>query len=517
VLLFLILKDIIDLTKILRTRDRSKIDRLRAHSQEAETLLGVASEFESMTTGLKAAKRTYADSLSPAIRFELEQGLVPSTVFHCAVVRVDVNGYTQMVLERRPEFVSTVLNQYFKAANEIIARYRGHVYQYVGDEIVFHFKADGGNDPLPMALAAVRSLFEAAHEIDRGLKPERIPFIVKASIACGPLRFIALDSGYAFSGVPLIESVRMLGKIEERENNILALYANDFSRVADLAFEYQRRNVEFKGFQSQTSIVEIKDFVPVKHWLEQSDFKRLQFYRADADSAETLNHIERNLDNLSRENFSTLYHNLRQSVHGEAQAALKESFLRVFLKTNEWAKSPAPNGAVFLASLTKLGAQILKPQDLTASIRQLLEANLQHHEQRVRANTVEALDHLAPGKFDFRVMISEPFNRVAADALIAVGKQEYTHQVHRQLKGFMQSKDPKFVASGLYVAAHLYIHHYQTDPVYFRANRQFLEIPAWISEHLQNPSEMVRIRAERSMKMVTEIDVGAQPGRRHAS
>ncbi len=463
-LLYLVLKDILDLTKILRQKNRGGSQLVKVRTREADLLLTVTNQYEAMSKSLKLSNESLAESLSPAVRYELNQGTKAPHVFSAVVVRIDVNGYTQMFLEQKDEFVSATLNKYFKQAAEVIQRYGGHIYQYVGDEIVFHFKESEFKNVRAQALSCVRSLFEIAEDLDEDLRPQGIPFGVKAAMAPGKLRFIHLDTGFAFAGVPLIESVRMLGKIEERNANVVALYSEDFKDLDFLAVPFKRLQVEFKGFSKQAEIIEIKEFAKVESVLEEKDWERLKYFRSDRDLTAALKFLRENMGQLSRQEFAAFYSVLRtipvEKVGGYVSEAFAQAFVEIVQKANG-----EQEGDRIVASLTNLAARLLKSGAFDERVREIMEKNLEHSDQRVRANTVLALDELSPETYSFREMFALPFNRAAADALMVEGKREYTADIHRFLKNFLESEDPFFTASGLYVLANLYDYHRQKDPV----------------------------------------------------
>lgn len=500
-LLYLVLKDILDLTKILRKKDRSGSQLVKIRTREADLLLTVTNQYENMSKSLKLSNESLAESLSPAVRYELNEGTKAPHVFSAAVVRIDVNGYTQMFLEQKDEFVSSTLNKYFKQAAEIIQRYGGHIYQYVGDEIVFHFKQSDFTNVRAQALSCVRSLFEVAEDLDEDLRPQGIPFGVKASISLGKLRFIQLDTGFAFAGVPLIESVRMLGKIEERNANILAMYAEDFNGLEFLAKPFKRMQVEFKGFSKQAEIIEVKEFEGVNSCLEEKAWDQLKLFRSDRDLVKALQYLRAHMAKLSREEFSEFYNVLRTIPIQKVGGHVAEAFARVFVEITPLAQN-SPEGDRVVASLTNLAARLLRSGAFDERVRELMEQNLKHKDQRVRANTVLALDELSPETYSFREMFSLPFNRAAADALMVEGKREYTQDIHRFLRNFLDSEDPFFMASGIYVLANLYDYHRQKDPIYFKANEWLGEIPQLLRRHLGSENAMVRKRAEMSLNLV---------------
>lgn len=506
-LIFFVLKDILDLARVLRSKDRRFADLIKIRTQEAETILAVTNQFERVNETLKLSNQTYSESISPAVKYELSQDTPVPHLFPAIVVRIDVNGYTQMFLERKDKFVTDTLNRYFRMASEIVGRYGGHIYQFVGDEMVFHFKELDDPESRELAMSCVRSLFEVAEDMDTDLRPQGVPFVVKASMARGRLRFIRLDTGYAFAGLPLIESVRMLGKIEEREHNVLALYAEDYKAVESFAPVYKRSQVEFKGFYKQTEIVEIKEFNNLKRVLDQRYYSQLKYHRSDGDLCAIMRHVGERLNRVTKEEFLEVYKILRAMNIERVNGLVVETFSGLFVTVDSWAsadqKSELRN--FLIASMTNVAAKLLQSGAMNEVVRKRMERNLEHPDQRVRGNTILALDELSPETYSFKEMFSLPYNRAAADALVAEGRRDYSQEVHRFLKSFLISPDPFFVASGLYVCAFLYNFHRERDSVYFKANSWLQEIPRLIQSCREHQDPMVRRRAQISHSIIEEI------------
>lgn len=505
-LLYFNLKDIIDLTNILRTKSRRGTELIKVRTREAETLVNVTSEFERVAAGLRLENETISETLSPAIREEINTDTPVGTAIDCCVVRVDLNGYTQSFLDKKEVFMSDMLNRYFQAAGEIIERYGGLIYQYVGDEIVFHIKMLKGEpegEAARKALGCVRGIFEIADRLDEEFHPQGVPFKVKASFVTGQLRFVKLDRGYAFSGLPLIESVRMLGKIDEKKENVLAFYSSEEAYVKPLCKIDKHLRVSFKGFREKSEISEVKEFVPMNKLLKDQNQSLLALYRSDTDLETLLTNVSDTIDEIKVEDFMSLYKALRETTITRVGGGVAKAYERLLEVVSDRADR-IPELTVILASVINLGSVLLRAGAMNVKVRKLLESHLKHPDQRVRGNAIMALDELSPETYSFREMFSQPYNRAAADALIAEGRRDYCGEVHSFLKTFLSSNDPFFVASGLYVMAYLYNYHRDRDPVYFKANPHLREVPDMLERHMSDDHPMVKKRAEISLHQVSE-------------
>ncbi len=495
------LQDILRFTKSLQSIRPKPMNPSEARSVEGQIILSTAQEQAHQHLRLATSNQALSQSLSPAIRHELEIGSKPPRTYMAAVARVDINGYTQMFLERKSELVTEILNKYFEKANDVITRYRGFVYQYVGDEIVFHFKQDETTKGLSiesLALSAVRGLFEAADEMKSELETKGVPFGVKGSIATGPLQFIKLDQGFAFAGVPLISSVRMLGKIEEREHNTVAMFVKDFSKAESVAVAHKRHQTTFKGFQENQEITEIQNFFPINQSLNEFDKESLAYRRTDRDLTSIFEHIRKGGGHLNPENTRFLLNHVRGIPIHLTNEAVKASFLALLEDALHWPKE----GNMILGALVSLAPSLFRgPQDKT-QILSVLRQCLSFNDTRVQANAILAMDELSSGAIGFRDYFTADSNRVAADAMLAEGRKEYTPEVHLSLKKLLRSQSDYHAASAVFVFAYLFDHHRRTNPVYFAANRLLAEIPGLIESASARPSERVASSVKRARGLI---------------
>src|SRR5690606_37329988 len=141
-------------------------------------------------------------------------------------------------------------------------RYDGLIYQFVGDEIVFHIKETEKQDAALKALFCVKGLFEEAQLLEKKYsETDGVVFKLKASWSRGKMRLIKLDQGHAFSGLPLIESVRLLNHIDNTTHQFLVINALEYPRIKDSVLVFSRSDVTLKGFAEASQIVRIKYFI----------------------------------------------------------------------------------------------------------------------------------------------------------------------------------------------------------------------------------------------------------------
>ncbi len=468
ILVYLFLKDIINLTQILANRDRSKLANLKSLSKEGQTLLTATQSYESTNKYLEYENRYYSDSLTPAILHEMKSGQKAPYAFQSTMIRVDLNGYTQIFLDKKDEYVTEIMNTYFIKARELIERYNGLIYQYVGDEIVFHIKEDKQNSQA-LALACLRSVFEAAQQIEASL-PEGADhyFKVKGSFVLGKIRFVNQDSGFALSGLPLIESARLLSQVDDKASSSVTFYAEASDSVEGLCTVSDTKETLLKGFSKPSTLFRAKNFTTVTEAL-QKDVSLLTYFRSDEDLCAAYEFLSAEIESGKDQSFFTAFGILKTykvRMSGDMQAEAFTSFLRTIQNANKAGKA---NDKVLSAAIS-LASNFVPSYLVKESLLEVLNSCLEHSDPRVQANTIIVLGDLAQDIAFLRRFVYSKNNRVSADALLISGKRDLDKELAEKLKEYLDSKNPLFQASGRFVVKSLDEHYRNTDPIFYETN-----------------------------------------------
>ncbi|WP_374034489.1 adenylate cyclase [Bdellovibrio bacteriovorus] len=476
---YLFLKDILDITQILSNRDRSKLASIKTLSKEGRTLLQATQTYESTKKYLEHENRYYSDSLTPAILHEMKSGQKAPYAFQSTMIRVDLNGYTQIFLDKKDEYVTEIMNTYFIKARELIERYNGLIYQYVGDEIVFHIKEDKQNSQA-LALACLRSVFEAAQQIEASL-PEGADhyFKVKGSFVLGKIRFVNQDSGFALSGLPLIESARLLSQVDDKASSSVTFYAEAAESVEGLCTVSDTKETLLKGFSKPSTLFRAKNFTTVTEAL-QKDVSLLTYFRSDEDLCVAYEFLSAEIESGKDQSFFTAFGILKTykvRMSGEMQAEAFTSFLRNIQNANKAGKA---NDKVLSAAIS-LASNFVPSYLVKESLLEVLSFCLEHSDPRVQANTIIVLGDLAQDIAFLRRFVYSKNNRVSADALLVSGKRDLDKELAEKLKEYLDSKNPLFQASGRFVVKSLGEHYKNTDPIFYETNSMLKDLLRKIS------------------------------------
>lgn len=521
--LYLFLKDILQLSKVLRSANREDLNQIKSLSQESEILIQATKGFEVSSQSLRKDNLLLVSSMAPAIRHELKLRKSPPYQIKCTVGRVDLNGYTQMMLKNKPRELLPVLNEYFRRSRDIIERFQGGlIYQYVGDEIVFIFKETEfaqSSSTFQKAVGAVRALFLMAEEFTSPSLSSGLT--LKASLSSGELNFVKLDQGYAFSGLPLIETVRMLGQISDRNVCSLIVYEKEFLTIKDWVPDAQEKSTVFKGFMETSEIVEIKSYHSLETVAQSRAYAKFaDCYRYDTDLVFWLQKMRELYLQHQEEGFLKIAGSLRlMSVECFPKQSVEE-----FIRLLKLMLDPATEGytaelgfsgeasqaqSKYLSMMLSLAPSFLPADIQNIELEKALEKSSQAQDPRVQANAI-----MAEGYFHLNVValsdkMSSAHNRIAADAILVAGREDFDRELFERLQQFLSSGNPRMLASGLYVISTLIQYHAERDLVYLRANRYLQQLAGEVKKFLDHQNEMVKNRARISQDTIDSIGIYA--------
>jgi hypothetical protein len=503
-IVYLILKDIVQLSRALQSRSREDLDLIQTRSKEGEILLQAATGYEKSTQGLRKDNLLLASSMAPAVRAEIRSGQEPPYEIQCTVGRVDLNGYTQLFLQKKPQELLAILNQYFQQSRDLIERYNGGmIYQYVGDEIIFIFKEDGKTPSVVRAVAAIRSLIEMAESLVTPGLPNGLR--LKSSLVTGKLNFVKLDQGYAFSGLPLIESVRMLGQVSERNESILVVYADALKDISDYCEVFGNKTAVFKGFETESHIVEIKKFTSVETALQKIPLQLVsENFRSNKDLLHIITKAEKLLESKDDAHFFELIsplRNMQVSWVDEKVVNAYLSLLKLCFRCGEEKLAESKRlGSVISLSQNILQKDQLKPQWVDA-----LQKCESAADPRVQANALIVQAHFDLDIKGLDKKMHSNHNRIAADAVLVAGRQDFNEGLYERVQAFLNSDQPRFKASALYLIATLIEYHFDRDLVYLKANSYLGRLAKEVPKYAQDPNPMVQSRAKLSMKAIEKV------------
>jgi len=496
------LRDIRKLSFAFETGQRAEFNQIHSLSREGQALLSGARGLHQSEENVKSAHDRVSKIVGPAILEELKLKKEPPYSISATLVRIDLNGYTQLFLEKNSDYITQVLNLYFKKAHDLIERYHGKIYQFVGDEIVFLIKDHEDYSSQLMALSVIRSLFAEAKKIEQTLaKKEGHSFKLKASFRHGELRFIHLDEGYAFSGLPLIESVRMLGAVKEKNENTVIFMSEDLEKVQGYCTPQEEISMVFKGFSSETKLCQVQKILTVSEAILDKDFNEKNFYyRGDEELIVIFDEITRRINLKQEESLAPLFRHMRTFQIKETSEELRAK-LTEFLKI---AIGQIKNHHL-LATMITVVPQFLTKDKFDTEMKSVLLSALNLDDARVRANTIEVLGKYLSNEDIFKAYLDSPSNRILANALLIEGKKQMKRYIRNKIEEMLESQNELLKASALWVIGELAEHYHAKDYAAYLANPELQYLIKKTSSFTQNENKMVQSRARLTANKINSL------------
>ncbi|MCE3010315.1 MAG: hypothetical protein LW875_06865 [Proteobacteria bacterium] len=488
-LIYFVLRDLIKLTRALAKGDVQSVKSINTQSIEAQILSSATQSFSNLTKELAWESQVFSNSLGSAITTELRKGTPIPQAFEVVLVRVDLNQYTQKFLATDIAKMVETINQYFAGAREIIERHSGLIYEYVGDEIIFFFKVKTNFDEtFKNAVFCVRDIFKQIEML--AVKD----FTVKASIAAGTLNFVKLDQGYAFTGVPLITSARLLNFVTDKTRSQLIFEEKFFSLVKHAVADFQVISTQLKGFVQEVKLVEISGFQA----LDEVDPKT---FCADLDLLQAFDALIESIRQKNEPRFDRILKSLREVNIQTSNRDLSHKMTWVLQLVNR-----PESDEKRLSSILSLIPLYVTKEDYESGVKEQLLLIENSRSSRTRANAL-----MARSSFEIEIKIDfnaarNVSNRYLADALFVIGKTAVDRKITKQIEWMLDQEDRLFRASALYLCSALMKYHYERDPVYFGSNPQFLILRDYLKESLDQSDEDLKKHA-RAFESATGLSL----------
>ena len=392
---------------------------------------------------------------------------VPAQNFDAIVVRIELNGHTQVFLEKKSELVCPLLNEYFSRAHDIIQRYGGISHQQIGDEIIFYFK-DESPGTAALALSCVRSLVELAQKIEQSLaKTEEPYFKVKACLAPGVLHLLSLASGTALTGLPFIETANLLSHFDDKSKNLVCFYSKSHHGFSFLCDVENFRDSVLRNFREPATVARVTQFRDQKSFLTRKSFQSAAYFRADQDIQQMVEYFSENLSFETEENFFLAFRFVRNLQFKTATPELVDAvthLLQSALQRNKenWVSDRG------LASAISIVKHIVPQSMVTEELIEIISQGLEHSDPRICANAIAALGELQENSVYLKSYIHSNNNRVSSEALLAAGKENLTAELVGKIETQFHSKNPLHQASAAYVSQSLIAHYRSLDEEFYQ-------------------------------------------------
>jgi adenylate cyclase len=389
-----------------------------------------------------------------------------------------------------------------------VARYDGLIHEFVGDEVIFYIKDKPNENSILKALSALRDINEVALRFSHYTQTQLgYSLTVKSSLAQGRLRFGHLVNGFTLAGAVLIETVRVLSQIVEKEDNLICFnqaYNRDLQPICELSKYAQ---VYLKGYPDKVTLVRYLRHQALSPLLQNPTEKNIltiSYYRSNKDIAEILTALREQQQKygdkvmleiikiLSQFNLTQYYSNLAPT----APSQVADELLKL-LETLAAESLAQGSQSHVLSAACKLVQNLMTAPEFESYFDLRFSRLLRHRDHRVVANAIDVIAFFQHEKSDqlLRPFLDHQNVRIAANTLVYEASRAITSEIVQRLKKSLNSQDPHIVAGSLYALGEIAQHHRNSDLVYYNSQVEFLNLINGISHFLNSTDPMVARQA----------------------
>lgn len=510
--LFYFSKDLRQLLSRLTQVGTRTFNDIETKTLESQLLVRGISAYQDGLNELGVNHDKLKSEVLSAIQHELQSGIKPPYTFGCTLVRTDVNHFSSLFHSPHRDQLMHAVGSFFESATQIIDRYGGYVYEFIGDEVIFYFKDEEHRNSSFIAMCALNDIHKLASEQQR---TRNLPFrfTVKSSVAKGDLRFDRLVRGHSFAGSILIETVRMLSLIVDKEEN--QVYVSESVKQnlpGEVVHLKNPIETQLKGLNERSLIYPLDRIEPLSSVIDDISLEELWLvscYRKDEDIRYTLKFLSEQGHKFKDVFFNELIRQLRLVKPSSRCQDVKDSYRKLieYGLTRSKMRLEKEN-EVRLASVCSLATNLFRVEDFDAELRTLFkDMVISGISSRVVANCIEVLSHFASDEIELAEIESPTNHRAVANSLIYQGKKNLAPRLIKKLRQLLHSEDFAQRSSALYALGELAMHHRKRDGIFYKTNLPLQQLLARIPDHFSDPHESTRRQAYLAVHKIADEEL----------
>ena len=482
-------------------------------SKEGEILFKGLVAYKDNLKILKKENLRMSNQVLSALKTEINSGRTPPYEFNCTLVRTDINNFSYIFSHYPVEEFMSIINEFFARVIKIVADYGGVVSEFIGDEVIFYFKDEDHENSQAMAVSTICDINNLASEFNKRTKKENgYEFIIKSATAHGRLRFGRLVGNYSLSGAVLIETVRMLSHIKEKQENTI-YYTEEIShKIGAFCQSHQGEEVELKGLLHPVKICAHQKRAPLSEILNNLSLENvhvLNYYRDTSSLSEMLIF-------LSKEDLKTSLCLRVVSIMRNFKLYLAEENLvkkyKVFVDSlySDWINNRPDQGMILLSSAVTLSTTLFDSDTLEKELIPIFDKYMEEESHsRLVANIVDVYRHCS---IDFskpieKKLITHPNNRIRANTLIKSGKNDLSRGIAKGVQKMLKDERVFYVSSGLFVMGELLLHYKKEDFIFYRTSTVLQRFLSDLRSHLTHSDRVIRGQALKAARKIEDEDL----------
>lgn len=460
-------------------------------------------KFQEVSLLAKASEATYqkltetenelalvSSSLTKTLIEEIKskRSILPYT-FDATVLRLDLNNYTKTFLNSHPGEMISLIEKFAANCDEIIHRYDGLIYQFIGDEFVVAFRdyPEKGLTGKELALACVRDVFSSP------ISTADLKLTMKASICSEKLTFFHLPFGYFYTGLPLIKSQRMLNEVSEKNANALVIDQAVIKEASVFGKFGAAEEVTFKGFDSKDSIYRLVTFYP-------QDNTQAIPYRTDQGIVYLLEQLRLG---ASLEANAQIIRELRKIHSNNINPVVAAEWLKTF-KTLNTQETDDTQLSSFIMSAENLIPKTYWSTELSEALLSIQDGK----DPRVYANAAEiVLSKESAEKFaeklsKMKALVPDSYFRLTGNILCGELKQNLTKPKLQALLFMLESSNERAVTTAIWVTGEIVHFHIKHNRARLEAHTEFEGLKKRLATLSKSANALLASRAQSILNIL---------------
>lgn len=361
--------------------------------------------------------------------------------FEGVVVRVDINGYSEIMRNNSLEETREINTAFKEIAAELAYRYEGLFENSAGDEVVYCFR---GEDRVFRGISFVRDLSEGFSAIGFG-SDQSVRLFVKGSVYESEMVMDIGKTRVEFDGLALLYTNRMFGELQEKKKNVLIVSPSMLPKIIEMCDADSVKTISSKGMK-----VEVAYITQYKNILSEA---RPEFYRSDDEIVRCLKVIT----SEEKDSAESLARLARISRIKRTSAVVRGAWIEAVRSLNQ-NTSRRKDDPFVLPTLIALGAELISPVDWDEECSLAVKESAGTLEERVAENAIEALLRVGHANEAANIIDPRDFSgRLRANALLASARANPTESSLRRIRDMAKNGREGERVSGLYAAAQLVV------------------------------------------------------------
>lgn len=422
------------------------------------------------------------------------------TAFDGVCVRLVLSGYTESFLAKQLPLREKYLQEFYPYCLDIIQRYQAVLESWDGVQLVFTVRGERGSSAGALALSVVRDIFSFTLD-----KPH---FYLKAVMAEGVMHPLQIQEKIICGGMPMIESLRLLGAVEEKSENLLIFFRTQLAETRELCVPRELAAMSFRGLEADARLCQVRSFTTMTQILQgHMKWQLLFYFRSDADYRQLLTAM---IERLQSGNFADIKETLsmlrvaRIEKLSVEMASLFKSFFNLLLRL----QSDKTILREALEELVGLVPHFIPRQDFDDEIKELLVLCLNVDSKTMQNRAQDVLSLYCHEEEVLLAYSHSQLNRVLMDKLLMQNEKGITPDWLSLIKSMLAAKNGFQTQLALYVIGqvveNIFLLGQQTAP-----QQELENIFTMVEELSHDQRDYIRRRAMMTLHLIKQIKLAS--------